>query len=83
MQDSITDGFKRPREDREEPLRSPMAVWNPGEWLLLRLSHAHASHLLAFLNADETQSEIAKSPTLKALRDEINSLVDLEHDDEA
>ena len=56
--------------------RSPVAVWNPGESLTLHLSHQHASQLLVFLNADETQAEIAKWPALKELRNEINSCID-------
>ncbi len=82
MKDSIADLFKRPPDD-EERLPSPYAFWNPGEWLLLRLSHQHASQLLVFLNANETQAAIDKWPAVAALRNEINSHVDIGDDQEA
>lgn len=59
MKNSIADLFKRPPDD-EERRPSPRVVWNPGEWLLLHLSHQDASQLLVFLNADETQAAIDK-----------------------
>ena len=54
------------------------AFWNAAEWLLIRVDCAQASQLLLLLNDDQAQPMIAKWPVLAALRDKINSSVNLE-----